>query len=207
MQIHRSASVRLCIGGILAVVITAALFFVMQYLVQGNEVQLDEKPMRKIADIVMGDSEIEVNAKEKKPDKPEETEEQPPEIEQPDLQDLDVNADSINIMPSLKTDLNLNQGPGLSASDGEYLPMAKVQPQYPRRALSRNIEGYCIVEYTVTKVGSVRDSVAIDCSPRGMFERASVKASLKFKYKPRVENGEAIEVSGVRNKFTYRLAK
>ena len=199
--------VRLSISAILAAVTTTVLFLVMQYLVQGNEVPLEEKSMRKIADIVMGDSEIEVNAKEKKPDKPQEAEEQPPEIEQPELQDMDVNADGINIMPSLKTDLNLTQGPGLLASDGEYLPMAKVQPQYPRRALSRNVEGYCIVEYTVTKAGSVRDSVVIDCSPKGMFERASVKASLKFKYKPRVENGETVEVSGVRNKFTYRLAK
>ena len=38
-----------------------------------------------------------------------------------------------------------------------------------------------------------------------MFEKASVKASLKFKYKPRVIDGEAIEVPGVQNKFTYEL--
>ncbi|MDA0651131.1 MAG: energy transducer TonB, partial [Proteobacteria bacterium] len=31
------------------------------------------------------------------------------------------------------------------------------------------------------------------------------KASEKFKYKPRVVDGEAIEVAGVQNKFTYEL--
>jgi len=47
--------------------------------------------------------------------------------------------------------------------------------------------------------------VAVDCQPAGVFEKASVKASLKFKYKPRVVDGEAIEVAGVQNKFTYEL--
>ena len=36
-------------------------------------------------------------------------------------------------------------------------------------------------------------------------QKASVKAALKFKYKPRVVDGEAIEVAGVQNKFTYEL--
>jgi protein TonB len=45
----------------------------------------------------------------------------------------------------------------------------------------------------------------VDCQPSGVFERASVKAAEKFKYKPRVVDGEAIEVAGVQNKFTYEL--
>jgi len=47
--------------------------------------------------------------------------------------------------------------------------------------------------------------VAVDCQPAGVFEEASVKAATKFKYKPRVVDGEAIEVAGVQNKFTYEL--
>jgi protein TonB len=63
------------------------------------------------------------------------------------------------------------------------------------------------VEYTVTKNGSIRDPQAVDCQPAGIFERASVKAAEKFKYKPRVVDGEPIEVAGVQNKFTYTLEK
>ena len=40
-----------------------------------------------------------------------------------------------------------------------------------------------------------------------LFEKASVDAALKFKYKPRVIDGQAVEVPGVRNKFTYELEK
>ena len=92
-----------------------------------------------------------------------------------------------------------------SVSDGEYLPIVKVAPIYPRRAQTRGLQGYCIVEYTVTKSGSISDPKSIDCQPSGVFDSASVKASLKFKYKPRVVDGEPIEVPGVRNKFTYTL--
>jgi len=94
---------------------------------------------------------------------------------------------------------------GMSTGDGEYLPIVKVAPIYPRRAQSRGISGYCIVEYTVTTSGAIRDPRPVDCQPAGVFEDASVKASLKFKYKPRVVDGVAIEVGGVQNKFTYEL--
>ena len=53
----------------------------------------------------------------------------------------------------VNTSISLSSsGFGLAPSDGEYLPIVKVQPVYPRRALSRGIEGYVIVEFTVTKV-------------------------------------------------------
>jgi protein TonB len=78
---------------------------------------------------------------------------------------------------------------------------------YPWKAQTQQIEGYCIVEYTVTTTGSVRDPVVVEAQPRGIFDKASIEAALKFKYKPRVVNGEPIEVHGVRNLFRYTLQK
>ena len=57
----------------------------------------------------------------------------------------------------------------------------------------------------MTTSGAIRDPQTVDCQPAGVFEKASLKASLKFKYKPRVVDGEPIEVGGVQNKFTYEL--
>jgi protein TonB len=70
---------------------------------------------------------------------------------------------------------------------------------------TRGVVGYCTIEYTVTRTGAIRDPVAVDCQPKGYFERASVKAASKFKYKPRVVDGEPIDVGGVQNRFTYEL--
>jgi protein TonB len=198
--------IRLVIGAMLAIPVAGGLFFIMQYLIASANPDIDDKKTRKLADIHMPDRQIETNLAEAKPDKPDDPEEPPPDLDTPDM-DMDMNMDAINMAPSAKVDVSIAGAGGMSASDGEYLPIVKVAPIYPRRAQTRGIEGYCIIEYTVTKSGSIRDPEAIDCSPQGIFESASVKASLKFKYKPRVVDGEAIEVAGVQNKFTYELEK
>lgn len=197
--------VRLIIGAGLALAITTALLVVMQLLIKQDDINVATSDARKIADIHMGRTEIDVNENVRKPDKPDTPEQEPPPVqENTTMQDAAISTQSLNITPSFKGDLSFD-GARLSASDGEYLPIVKVPPEYPRRALSRNIEGYCVVEFTVTKTGSVRDPVVTDCSST-LFEQSAMQAVLKFKYKPRVEDGEPVEVPGVKNMFTYKLA-
>jgi len=198
------SSIRVVIGGLLAVPVAIGLFYIMQALVD-REYQQEATKARKIADIVVPDKVIETNLKEVKPEKVEDPEEPPPDLD-PIKFDTDVDMGVVNNAPRASISLNLSAS-GMSSGDGEYLPIVKVAPIYPRRAQTRGITGYCIVEYTVTKTGSIRDPQAIDCQPQGIFDRASVKAAEKFKYKPRVVDGEPIEVAGVQNKFTFELEK
>jgi protein TonB len=194
--------VRVIIAALVAVPVAVGLFFVMQSLID-REYEQEEVKSRKIADIVQPNEEIEVNVKEVKPEKVEDPEEPPPEM-QPLEFDMDMDVDVVNLAPTAKVNVSINSS-GMSSGDGEYLPIVKVAPIYPRRAQTRGITGYCIVEYVVTKTGSIRDPQPVDCQPQGVFERASLKAAEKFKYKPRVVDGEPIEVAGVQNKFTYEL--
>jgi len=196
------SSARVGVGGLLAIPVAIGLFYLMQALVDRDYKQEDTKA-RKIADIVVPDKVIETNLKEVKPEKVEDSEEPPPDLEPIDF-DTDIDMNVANTAPSTGINLKLSSS-GMSSGDGEYLPIVKVAPIYPRRAQTRGISGYCIVEYTVTKTGSIRDPQPVDCQPSGIFERASVKAAEKFKYKPRVVDGEPIEVAGVQNKFTYEL--
>lgn len=198
------SSIRVVVSGMLAVPVAIALFYVMQSLVT-REFEQEETEARKIADIVVPDKVIETNLKEVKPEKVEDPEEPPPDLE-PIQFDTAIDMNTGNIAPQASITLNLN-ATGMSSGDGEYLPIVKVAPIYPRRAQTRGITGYCIVEYTVTTTGAIRDPQAIDCQPQGIFESASVKAAEKFKYKPRVVDGNAIEVAGVQNKFTFELEK
>jgi len=193
---------RLIIGGILAVPVAGGLFFIMQYLIASADPKIDDKKQRKLADIHMPEREITAEV-EQKVDKVDDPEEPPPDLSTPDI-DMDMNVDVVNMAPVAAVDVTINST-GMSSGDGEYLPIVKVAPIYPRRAQTRGITGYCIVEYTVTTSGAIRDPQAVDCQPSGVFESASVKASTKFKYKPRVVDGEPIEVAGVQNKFTYEL--
>ncbi len=196
---------RLLIGGALAFVVTFGLFVLMPTLIETADKTLDESKRTKLADITMPDREIDTNI-DKKPDKPPEPEQPPPDLDQPEMEDINPDVEAVNMAPQQTVELAVAGG-GLAASDGEYLPIVKVAPIYPRRAQSRGVEGYCTVEYTVTKAGTTKDIVPVDCSPPGYFERASVKAAAKFKYKPRVVDGDPIEVPGIQNRFTYELDK
>jgi protein TonB len=194
--------VRLLIGGLLAIPVAGGLFFIMQYLIATADPRIDTKKRTRLADITMPEREIQTR-KEEKPKKVEDPEKPPPELDTPDV-DMDMDVQVVNVAPQVRADVNINMGQSLS-TDGEYLPIVKVAPIYPRRAQTRGITGYCIVQYTVTTSGAIRDPKVVDCQPSGVFEKASLQAALKFKYKPRVVDGEPIEVAGVQNKFTYEL--
>ena len=196
------SSIRVIVGGLLAVPVAIGLFYIMQSLVDRDFEQQDTKS-RKIADIVVPDKVIETNVKEVKPEKVEDPEEPPPDLD-PIPFDTNIDMNTGNIAPTTNMTMNLSSS-GMSSGDGEYLPIVKVAPIYPRRAQTRGISGYCIVEYVVTTTGAIRDPQTVDCQPKGIFERASLKASEKFKYKPRIVDGEPIEVAGVQNKFTFEL--
>lgn len=198
---------RLLLAGLLAAATTFGLLFLMHALIEANNKPPEEADERKVADILMPERQIETQYETEKPEKPEDPEEPPPDMPEPEFDQPEVNPNALN-MSAPKVNPNLDvKGVGGFGSDGEYLPIVKVQPQYPRRALSRGIEGYVIVEFTVTANGSVRDPVVIESDPPNIFDRAAMKAASKFKYKPRVIDGEAVEVPGVRNKITFAIAK
>ena len=194
-----SSLVRTLIGVCAAVPIALGLFFLMNSLID-RQFEQDEIKAQKVAEIVVPDKEIETNRKEELPEKVEDPDEPPPDMEPLDF-DTDLDMSTANMAPAVAVNVSINAS-GLSSGDGEYLPIVKVAPIYPRRAQTRGITGYCIVTYTVTTTGAIRDPYVeneSDCSPRGIFERASLKAAAKFKYKPRVVDGQAIVVAGVQN--------
>ncbi len=43
--------------------------------------------------------------------------------------------------------------------------------------------------------GTVRDAKVTDAQPRGVFERSAIAAILKWKFKPRVIDGQPVEQS------------
>jgi len=87
-------------------------------------------------------------------------------------------------------------------SDAEYMPIVRVVPLYPRQAAVLGLEGYVIVEFTVSTTGTVKDCEIVE-STNAIFNRAAVQAALKFKYKPRVIDGVPVEVHGVQTKLTF----
>jgi len=198
---------RLGLGVIVSAGVTFGLLFLMQLLIATGMKAETEDNIGKILDFVRVKKEEVVERKQVKPKKPPAPEAPPPDMPKPRMDNMDAPAETINIAPmSMNADINISGDFGFSASDGEYLPIVKVAPIYPRRAQSRGLEGYVLIEFTVTKTGAVSNPVIIRSEPPNVFDRAALSAVIKFKYKPRVVNGEPIDSPGVRNIIRFELA-
>ncbi len=200
---------RYIIALVLAGTVTLGLLYGMQALIKTSGSALTEPAKGNVLDFIRLKQDETVQKKERKPKKPPKPQEPPPQMAQPQLSsDTAVaNSSGFDFSTNVNANTAIGNGLALDASDGEYLPIVKVAPVYPRRALQRGIEGYVIVEFMVDKTGAVKNPVVIEANPEGLFDRAAMDAALKFKYKPRVVNGSATEVSGVQNRITFEMAK
>jgi len=201
--------VRMVIGIILAAAVTLSLFWVMQYLIATADRSLNKDDAGTMLDFVRIKRDESVQRRQLKPKKPPPPEAAPPQPPTPQLDDLNPNAEKIAISAvPVETDIEMTGGFSLGVGEGDYLPIVKVAPIYPNRALTRGVEGYCVVQYTVTSLGTTKDPVVVESQcTSSLFHRASVNAALKFKYKPRIIDGTAVEVPGVQNKFTYEITE
>jgi protein TonB len=151
---------------------------------------------------------FEVETRERKPPPQLPEKQQMPMVPSQSMQAQGPVHTSINIGPmSVDKGAVGNSGFALSASDGEYLPIVKVAPLYPESAAERGIEGYVLLEFTVTEAGATENPVVLESKPEGVFDDAAKRAVLKFKYKPRVENGRPVRVEHVRHVITFKLDK
>ena len=189
----------------MATAVTFGLFFIMQMLVDSGSAKLNEDPATRIMDMVRIKPDETIQRKDRRVERPPEVEAPPPDIDIPKAANLKPGQTLSIGRANVNTKLNIGGGLFGNITDGEYLPIVKVQPMYPRRAAERGIEGYVLIEFTVTALGTVENPVVIEAEPKGYFERAALNAARKFKYKPKVVNGEPIPVSGVRNLITFEL--
>jgi protein TonB len=200
---------RLAVGLVTALAVTLSLFWLMQYLIETADRTLNEDGAGNLVDFVRVKRDEAIERRQLKPKKPPPPDKAPPQPPTPQLDNLNPNAEKIAISAvPVETDIEMTGGFSLGVGEGDYLPIVKVAPIYPNRALTRGIEGYCVVQYTVTRQGTTKDPVVIESQcTSSLFHSASVNAALKFKYKPRIMDGEAVEVPGVQNKFTYEITE
>ena len=198
-------------GSGFAALITLGLFFLMVALISLGDNSIPTDNSRKLGDVIMPDRDIDTLFDNV--DKPEEPDQQPEDIAQPEL-DLAPLAGVDVSLPKPKTNF---AGGGSFFRDGEYIPLFKVTPIYPRRAQERGIMGYAVVAFTITETGTVENAVPLEgmcgdpTNPETVYRQCSIfnsaasRAALKLKYKPKIVDGKAVRVDDVPNKFTFIL--
>jgi len=190
---------------VIGTVVTLSLLFVMHLLIVTGKQALTKPRDRAKLEFVRVKRNEALNTEDFTPEKPPKPPETPPETPPQDMDNMDPNAPTINVPPpSVSTDANIGGPGGMNIAEGDYLPIVRVAPVYPARALSRGLEGYVDLSFTVTTAGTVRDPIIL-FSTSSLFERAASRAVLKFKYKPRVVDGVPVDVPNVKTRISFQI--
>ena len=186
--------------------VTFGLFYLMQSMI-GVEGELDDSGKIKVVDFVRVKRTEDVKKKEREPPKKKQIDDEPPPPDFAMDQSNDLSAAGIGISAGVDTSMDIDTGGGFSmaSADGDAVPMVRVPPQSPERAQQRGIEGRVLVEFTISKSGSVKNPKVIAYEPSKIFNKAAIKAVSQWKYNPKIENGKAVEQKGIRIAIPFRL--
>lgn len=195
-------NLRFPIAALVAVGITFGLFLFMFVLISSGGDQRAE--LDAIAGIHFGPVEIPdeiLTRSRRKPEKPPPPKEPPPP---PRMQvaRMDQQVQNMPRMDIPDLDLPMVSGSGMfignfqqidKSAEGDIIPVVVIRPMYPREAALAGIQGWVKVEFTITEVGTVKEPRVVDARPPRVFNREAIRAISKWKFKPRVVEGIAVE--------------
>ena len=183
------------------VLISFGLFFLMQSLIDSGEQHKNASAEGQIMDFIRirEDETLSIKNREK-PKKPKPPKEPPPPPKlivekqvKPTMNRIKIEIPNIDLPSIAGGGPFLGNWAGNPLAEGDVLPIVRIDPQWPREALVEGIEGYVVVEVTIGADGSVKDVRVLQSKPRRMFDRNVIRAVLKWKFKPRIINGVAVE--------------
>lgn len=203
------ATQRLLKAGGAGVGVSLSLFYLMSQLISGGANLNKSDDTENFIEFVRVKKESLVQERKRQlPKKPPEPKKPPPP------QKLSVAADQPNKpamkmnLPKLSTSLKGN-GPYLGAAGGGggtgVTPIVRIEPQYPRKAAMQGITGWVQLSFDITAVGTVSNVKVIDAKPKRVFDMAAKRALLKWKYKPKMEDGKAVPQLGEKVQLDFKL--
>ncbi|MEZ9185433.1 energy transducer TonB [Vibrio splendidus] len=205
--------IRLFLALPLAGALGLALFSFMAWMVDNGHQRSPDNSETLSFNMVMVEQEQEVQRRQRAvPEKPK-MPEPPPEAQTSQSQAEVTPLNSMSSLPSL--DLNTSiDGLAINAptfsdfgSNQQAMPLYRVEPRYPAKALKRGAEGHVIMSFTIDETGRPIDIQVTEANPRRMFEREAIRALKKWKYQPKVVDGKAIAQVGQTVKLEFKLAK
>ncbi|HEY5624649.1 MAG TPA: energy transducer TonB [Gammaproteobacteria bacterium] len=188
-------------SGAVGMVVTVLLFILMHRLItSGDEIGIDRRDGG-LAGFIRTPREEVVRERERlRPEEPPPPE-QPPPLPPVDIdRDVDSSQVSFNIdAPGVPVQGAVPNplfpgpwSPGTIPTNGELLPIVQVEPRYPPEALRERLEGWVRLEFTILADGSVADPEVIESRPGRVFDASARNAILRWRFRPRVVNGEAV---------------
>jgi protein TonB len=191
---------RFLVAIVSGVVMALLLFLLMHALIGGRDGF--ERPedtgrvvdfVRVRADEIVQTRERQVPKKPPPPDKPP----PPPQLQtqapqQQVKQVLDIETPDISVGFTGGPVVAAGWQAGDNMGDGDIIPIVRIEPSYPRDAALKGIEGYVKVMLTILPDGSVGEARVIEANPPRIFNREAIRAVLRWKFKPRIVDGQAV---------------
>jgi periplasmic protein TonB len=194
---------RIPIAGLAGALFTASMFWMLWTLVEPSFgiAERIEAPRVEFS-AIHRDTEVVTRRRERI-----EREPPPPTPETPRIGSTDGGVDNhvARVLPIVDTGGARSRITMAAGSDRDVIPLVRVKPDYPQSALRRELEGWVRVQFTITAAGGVKDAVVVDAEPKGVFDDAALKAIVRWRYNPKVENGAAVERVGVQTRILFRL--
>lgn len=187
----------------LGLLVTLALFLLMNSLVSGQAKGIDNTGSTQLQDFVRVTRDETVREKERELPKKPEPPKKPPTPQQFTQQQEQVQGPRMNLdLPKIDVPFGAGGGPFLGGGgggggfgDGDVIPIVRIEPQFPREALLNGVSGYVIVSFTIAEDGTVEPGTAkvTESSPPRMFDREALRAISRWKFKPRVVDGRPVK--------------
>ena len=188
------------IGG--GVFVALLLFLFMNTLISGGKGQQGAATAGQIVDLIRVQEDPIVQTKRRvRPKKPPPPKDPPPPPKLKRSNEVKPQKNPMRIdLPKIDVSGAAGGGPfigtwdpGDPAAEGEAIPIVRIDPQYPREALMDGTEGYVKFEVLIGTDGRVLDVNVTEAAPGRIFVRNAVRAVRRWKFKPRVVDGVAVE--------------
>ena len=190
-----------------AAVITIALFWLMITLIShGLPAITDEIKSLKV-DFTRVDRDETVRLKDRTlPERPDALDQPPPPP--PSSIDVDVPTGTGGVplsAPKIKSDINPNLSGFAMPDSSAAIPLVRVPPMYPQRALMRGLEGWVRLKFDISPTGAVENPEVVEAEPPIIFNQAAKAAIKKWKYKPRIVDGRPVGQTDVEVVISFHL--
>lgn len=198
--------VRLLVALVIGGTFTTSMFWLLWHLV-GGEIDVDgiREATRIDFSRMIRDTQVEIK-REKKVER-----EKPPQRTSTPRMNFENQLEILNpiteVVPLIDTRGAMSRMSMGAGSDRDVMPLVRVPPEYPPRALTRGIEGWVLVQFTITTIGTVKDARVVDANPREIFDDAALKAISRWRYNPRVDGGVPVERVGVQTRIVFELSE
>lgn len=189
------------------IVVTFGLFSLMSFLIKQDITVIPEAPVFTLPNFTMVTQPIKVIEKAKLPALPESVD-RPPQAPKTisDAKHSGFSEIAVEV-PAIAPLLFSSEINSSGITNADVAPIVRVEPQYPMSALRQGIEGWVRLSFSINPLGQVTDINVVEAQPKRVFDRAASRALKRWKYRPKIENGQPVSQSGLSVQLDFNMQK